>query len=684
MKIMLKSLISQAPAFVRSNLMFWALPALLAVGCATMSLKLWAQALPTYPITAVASATAWGPDRYPPAAFVNAGTYQGRDNALRIGISAADADGVRAGFAGVFYNTQGRKIVRSSLNSGVSWSGSVFIPAAWATTNPGDALLNRRTDVWASVSPATGGDICPASNCNLFPIIGFTNASAATPLTNGGTPRYRVFDGSGVGWNDIAMAVQYDTWTEFGITFTGTAIEHRINGTLVYTQTDLTQADATYGPPARIGDIFFQGYNFGASYDIYWSRAAAGVGSVSAVLAAAFPTPVTTLTVTPLIANNGFSSAGSISPNLPFSISTGTQARINVSTQFRYTAKVGGDCPSSLVGATALVPLGSGNTQLVTDPLGGSCTAIVTFIPTLPKIAVFAPPNAPASAPQNMPVTFKAVITGATNADGTVAFFVDGVPLANCSAQPIVQRYFANDEQERAASCTTTLESVKVGEHFISAQYSGNVHNFPGGSLGLSYVANLPRYTVTPLLITSPTGSTGTITPSTPQSIELNQQAEFKVSAPPKHIATIAGSSCAVGLNANTALTPQGAGNSLAVTDPVTKDCTVRVSFVPIQPVLTVKANATAKIAVPTRLEVGITQGASASGVVAFYENDVPIATCTAQAIVTTFTVDLSVRTAICDWLPAQLGTRNITARYAGDTFNFAAISPAAVVSVAP
>ncbi len=647
-----------------------------------------AQALPTYPIAAVYSTTAWGPDRFPPAAFVNAGTYQGRDNVLRIGIAAADADGLRPGFAGIFYNTQGRKILRSSLTSGVSWSGSVFIPAAWAVSNPGDALLNRRTDVWASVSPDPVGGVPAPSSCDFFPILGFTNASGVSntmAVTNGGAPRYRVFDSGNGGWNDIAMPVRYDAWTEFGITFTGTTIEHRIDGVLVYTQTNLPVPAPPCGPLARIGDIFFQGYNFGTTYDIYWSRAAAGVGAVSAVLAAAFPPPpAAPVTVTPIIANNGFSNAGTVWPNIPFSVAANTQARIDVSTQFRFIAKVSGDCPAGLVGSTAFVPQGSGNTTLVTDPLGGSCTAIITFVPTIPKVAVFAPADALSSAPQNAPITFKAIITGATNSEGTVAFFVDGTPLASCPAQPIVQRFFAYDEQERVATCTTTLEPFSVGQHFVSAQYSGNVHNFPAGSPGLSYVVNLPRYTVMPVLVTAATGAMGSIDPAAAQSIEINKHAEFKISAPPKHIASIAGSTCAVGIQSTVALTPQGAGNSKAITDPIKKDCIVRISFMPIQPIVTATINAGAKVGVPVQISAGITAGASASGTIAFYENDVLISACAAQPIVTTFTVDMSIRTAVCAWVPAQSGTRNISARYAGDTFNFAAVSAGVGVLVAP
>jgi Bacterial Ig-like domain (group 3) len=100
--------------------------------------------------------------------------------------------------------------------------------------------------------------------------------------------------------------------------------------------------------------------------------------------------------------------------------------------------------------------------------------------------------------------------------------------------------------------------------------------------------------------------------------------------------------------------------------------------------VVTLTTSASAKVGVPVQVSAGITAGASASGTIAFYENDMLIPACAAQPIITTFTADLSIRTAVCAWLPSQAGTRTISARYAGDTFNFAAQSNSVITQVVP
>jgi hypothetical protein len=104
----------------------------------------------------------------------------------------------------------------------VSWIGSLYIPATWGTPSASDSSGSRRSDM-GERSPATGGDTCPSSNCNLFPIIGFRTPSP--PDANGavgGTPRFRVFDGNAGGWTDLAHTVKnYDAWADFCVTFTG-------------------------------------------------------------------------------------------------------------------------------------------------------------------------------------------------------------------------------------------------------------------------------------------------------------------------------------------------------------------------------------------------------------------------------------------------------------------------------
>lgn len=266
---------------------------ILAALAATLSLPVTAQAvnLSTYPVTDPGPSTAaWYTDRYAPSGFANAGTLFGRDNVLAISLSAADSQTSRpAAYSTAFYNTQGRK-VDAGIAGPVSWIGSLYIPASWGTPSASDSSGTRRSDMWGTVSPATGGDICPASNCNLFPIIGFSNSVAPdADGAAGGTPRFRVFDGNAGGWNDLAYTLSYDAWADFCVTFTGTTIEYRIGDTLVYTMSDLTQGDTSFGPPAQISNVMAQAYNYGNAYDANWSRFAAGQETCSELRAQVAP-----------------------------------------------------------------------------------------------------------------------------------------------------------------------------------------------------------------------------------------------------------------------------------------------------------------------------------------------------------------------------------------------------------
>lgn len=249
------------------------LPSCAAFACFLASAAAQAGLFPTYPTGT--GPGVWEADRYPPAGFANGGTVFGRPNVLNLDLSSADSAANRPpAYSSTYYNTQGRGI-QVDLSAYSVIYGSVYLPAAWATTNPGDATLNRRTEMWGVLSPATGGDICPASACNLFPIVGFTNASASQPLTAGGTPRFRVFD-SNIGFVDLPTAVSYDTWSDVCIAFPGTELRFYVNGALVYTQSSLVQGDPSFGPPNKWTRTTMQGYNFGTSYTANWSGLGAG------------------------------------------------------------------------------------------------------------------------------------------------------------------------------------------------------------------------------------------------------------------------------------------------------------------------------------------------------------------------------------------------------------------------
>jgi hypothetical protein len=276
----------------------WVGAALMALAAAHSAA---AQVLPAYPTGSSPSDSAWFPDRYPPAAFENAGALYGRSDVLRLGLAAADAQSLRAPvYSSAFYNTQGRKIQVGGASAPVSWRGSLYLPASWALPSPSDGSLTRRSDMWATLWPASGGDTCPGAGCDVFPIVGFSNAAVPDQNNNpGGTPRYRVFDGGNGGWINLSTPVSYDAWTEICVTFTGTAIEYRINGALVNAAgAAAAQADTSYGPVTQLADVSVQAYNYGYAYDAHWSRLAAGSGSCGD-LAALFEPPTATPTSTP-------------------------------------------------------------------------------------------------------------------------------------------------------------------------------------------------------------------------------------------------------------------------------------------------------------------------------------------------------------------------------------------------
>jgi len=227
----------------------------------------------------------------------------GRAGVLSLGVDAASSQANRAPvYAGSFYNTQGRGMQLNLPAYSVVY-GSLYVPAAWATSS--GPAENRRTDMWAEASPATGGDDCTNSGCNHFPYIGFSNASASDPVNAGSTGRFRVFDTS-VGAVDLPeVPVPYDQWSDLCIAFTGSEFRSYVNGALVHVQADLTHGDEdTLGPTTHFSRVIMQAYNFGAGYTAQWSGLGAGqLGTMatqsgsgqSAALGAAFATPLTVI-----------------------------------------------------------------------------------------------------------------------------------------------------------------------------------------------------------------------------------------------------------------------------------------------------------------------------------------------------------------------------------------------------
>lgn len=182
--------------------------------------------------------TGWITDRYQPHGFADAGTVLGRDPVLAIDIHRDEGATARPiAFSGAFYNTQGMQHAVSG-GAGDSIAAALYIPSDWSDSSGG----HRRTDLWGVM---TDGAVSPTLQ---YPIIGFTNY--------GGAPRLRVWDeDTPLGWVDLATAVAFDAWTELGITFTGSAYEFTVNGTVVYT-------DNTIGATNAFSAVIMQAYNF--------------------------------------------------------------------------------------------------------------------------------------------------------------------------------------------------------------------------------------------------------------------------------------------------------------------------------------------------------------------------------------------------------------------------------------
>ena len=216
----------------------------------------------------------WEVDRQAPAVFSNAGTVNGRTNVLDLGVSAADHfDPTANNFA----NTQGRGIQIIAVPGYSVIYGSLYAQASWASSAA--PATNRRTELWGVLAPATGSDTCPGSSCNLFPIIGFSNASPTDPIHAGGTGRFRIFDPY-TGFVDLPATVNYDQWNDVCMAWDSPTLRYFVNGVEVFTKPTVDPGPP-YGPPTHWSRQTQQQYNWGTTYDSNWSGLGTGVATAA-------------------------------------------------------------------------------------------------------------------------------------------------------------------------------------------------------------------------------------------------------------------------------------------------------------------------------------------------------------------------------------------------------------------
>ena len=228
---------------------------------------------PTYPLGT--GPGVWEVDRQAPAVFSNAGTVNGRTNVLDLGVSAADHfDPTVNNFA----NTQGRGIQIVAAPGYSVIYGSLYAQAPWASS--AGTPTNRRTELWGVLAPATGSDTCPGSSCNLFPIIGFSNASPTDPIHAGGTGRFRIFDPY-TGFVDLPATVNYDQWNDVCMAWDSPTLRYFVNGVEVFT-VPTVDPGPPYGPPTHWSRQTQQQYNWGTTYDSNWSGLGTGIATAAA------------------------------------------------------------------------------------------------------------------------------------------------------------------------------------------------------------------------------------------------------------------------------------------------------------------------------------------------------------------------------------------------------------------
>ncbi|MFA7216802.1 MAG: PEP-CTERM sorting domain-containing protein [Candidatus Paceibacterota bacterium] len=234
---------------------------LLVLFCLVLS----GNATPIMPSFDGAPVGGWTTDRYQPNTFADIGTFQGRNDVLRIGIDAAQGLGNRGGQNSQFYNTQGMQYLVSG-GAGSVLSADLWIPEEWAIESNG----SRRTDMWGIMQDG-------AANVSGYPILGFTNY--------GGVGMFRAWNDSGSGsWQILSDNVQYGAWNSLAIVFTGTDYEYHVNGTNSWSNTV---------PAGTVGfkGLIMQAYNFNGDTSIPNSVTAGGVGNYDANWANASQVP---------------------------------------------------------------------------------------------------------------------------------------------------------------------------------------------------------------------------------------------------------------------------------------------------------------------------------------------------------------------------------------------------------
>lgn len=253
------------------------------------------------------------------------------------------------------------------------------------------------------------------------------------------------------------------------------------------------------------------------------------------------------------------------------------------------------------------------------------------------------------------------------------------------------------------AVCTvagTVVTMRSTGECVIVANQAGNANYAPAAAAMRSVVISLTRPIVTASIVGAVNGS---VSPTGEITVMRGTVLDFAIIANPRYKAVVAGS-CNGRIITSAALTPQGAGTNTYRTEAIGGDCNVLVSFVAMQPVLTISGRAAvtlpnttpvatySEVASPAVFTASLTDAVALLNIggslvdtsgnpvfIAFQADGVVIAGCEARPINSVIVNDLASQKAVCTTSALSLGAHVITASFAGSTFNFPATTSAAV-----
>ncbi len=295
--------------------------------------------------------------------------------------------------------------------------------------------------------------------------------------------------------------------------------------------------------------------------------------------------------------------------------------------------------------------------------------------------------------------TFNAQLAN-TALTGTMTFQADGLDIAGCEAVPLVLG---------AASCTTSFG--QPGGRKITAGYSGMATTsiFPGTYSTIGATAALSISVQGPVSVNlglSPaTAGLGTIIPAGAQLIDLGRALSFSVTANPRHVIKIMGNCDWKKTSGPIALVPIGTGTETFEVN-VGGACSLEAAFTPLIPKANVNtemaanalftatersqvyvaptspAQTTSIVGAPVKLKAWMTDIAgvpypSATNVITFKANGIAIAGCINVPLTLRGSNVLHIREASCTTAFTPAGNVAITSEFAGDTYNFPAVSGA-------